>query len=91
MSNTAGGLLTPLSSDPPGKVDKEPSASGAGADGLWVAHPHTGTNGEEGKKGRNLDLALGIAFLSQLRDVAVLPPRSQSDVEAFCKAVFLQL
>ena len=90
MSTAAQGFLSPLS-DPPGKVAKEPSASGAGADGPWVAHPHTGTNSEEGKKGKSLDVALGIALLSQPRGAAVLPPRSQSDVEAFCKAVLLQL
>ena len=75
MSTAAQGFLSPLS-DPPVKVAKEPSASGAGADGPWVAHPHTGTNSEEGKKGKSLDLALGIALLSQPRDAAVLPPRS---------------
>ena len=91
MRNVARGFLSRLLSDPLEKVDKEPSATRATADGLWVAHPHTGTKGEEGKKGRSPDLALGIAFRSQPRDAAVLPPRSQSDVEAFCKAVFLKL
>lgn len=91
MRNAARGFLNPLLSDPLEKVDKEPSASRARADGLWVAHPHTGTNGEEGKKGRSPDLALRIAFQSQSRDAVVLSPRSQSDVEAFCKAVFLKL